>query len=167
MWPGPFEHAFVPPFQGGSTRMILTFDIHKIDFLISQNHFLISKKSILWYQKIEFVISQNMCFVVKRHLIQFVFSTLWFNERKTNSTTREYRTVCLRVVVSVTCCCQSIIHMLKFKNFKDKSIFWKYIFLWNKSFIQSGITVRKKKKKKKKNSSSWDDSHKRIFFTGM
>ena len=52
----------------------------KIDFLISQNHFLISKKSILWYQKVEFVISQNMGFVVKRRLIQFVFSTLWFNE---------------------------------------------------------------------------------------
>ena len=31
------------------------------------------------------MISQNRGFIVKRHLIQFVFSTLWFSERKTNS----------------------------------------------------------------------------------
>ena len=40
--------------------------------------------------RIEFVISQNRGFMVKRHLIQFVFSTLWFSERKTNSAQTDF-----------------------------------------------------------------------------
>ena len=84
---------------------------------------------IRWMQKIE----QNRGFIVKRRLIQFVFSTLWFNECKTNSATREYRTVCLRVVVSVTCCCQSIIHILK-GHLCLRRVFSLITKIWSKSF---------------------------------
>ena len=36
------------------------------------------------------MISQNRGFIAKRHLIQFVSSTLWFSERKTNSAQTDF-----------------------------------------------------------------------------
>ena len=69
--------------------------------MISQNRFSDITKSFRFFdiknlfcdiKKIEFVISQNRGFIVKRHLIQFVFSTLWFSERKTNSAQTDFFT---------------------------------------------------------------------------